>query len=117
MACFNWTAASLRSWATTLTANNIHQISLFMPTMDGAVDPSTEGRNATSPFFYEVLRDFLDGKLAPTADVAPAPPLVPPPPRAARGTRTHRGTWQAKGDRIRGADERRERPAGGVRPG
>ena len=26
-------------------------------------DPATESRNATSPFFYEVLSDFLAGKL------------------------------------------------------
>ena len=65
MACYNWTATSLRAWATTLTRRDVRQISLFMPTMDGADDPATEGRNATSPFFYDVLRDFLDGSLLP----------------------------------------------------
>lgn len=32
-----------------------------MATMDGADNSVTEGRNATSPFFYDALRAFLNG--------------------------------------------------------
>ena len=34
-----------------------------MSTMDQVEDTASEGRNATSPFFYEVLRDFINGAL------------------------------------------------------
>ena len=44
-----------------LARNQIDQISIFMATMDGADNSVTEGRNATSPFFYDALRAFLDG--------------------------------------------------------
>ena len=61
--CYNWTAASLHSWCTTLARKNVSKISLFMPTMDGEDDVATEGINTTSTFFYDVMRDFLRGAL------------------------------------------------------
>lgn len=74
--CFNWTAASLRSYATTLARRNITKISVFMSTLDQVEDPATEGRNATSPFFYAVLRDFVNGALSEAADLQAANPKV-----------------------------------------
>lgn len=70
LGCYNWTASSLRSYATFLARHNISQIGIFMATIDQVEDPGTEGRNETSPFFYDVMRDFLRGALK-TGDEIP----------------------------------------------
>ena len=43
---------------------NITQIGVFMATIDAVDNVRTEGNNATSPFFYDVLRDFLSSDAA-----------------------------------------------------
>lgn len=32
-----------------------------MPTIDRVDDPATEGSNATAPWFYTVMHDFIAG--------------------------------------------------------
>ncbi len=61
--CFNWTASSLRKYATFLAQHQINKIGIFMATIDRVDNPSTEGNNATAPFFYEIMRDFIAGTL------------------------------------------------------
>jgi hypothetical protein len=61
--CYNWTATSLRSYATFLVRHNIMSAGVFMATIDQVQDPSKEGQNETSPLFCEVMHDFLNGAL------------------------------------------------------
>lgn len=59
--CHNWAESRLRDYVQWVGDQGIGEVGVFMSTIDQVKNQSTEGRNATSAFWYDVLAGFLRG--------------------------------------------------------